>query len=179
MLWMAIATFASTSGRLVEASESLDRSAEAVFRDAKHSGLNGLYLLLRVNGWNGDYESCLNLSNEIGVPDSVYDLLAFARRINHPLVARAIAPALLHVSGSDPGGGMYCLLLRVEKRHVVLVNATDVTVVRESLEPFLRKWSGLVVVPTEDQTWLKMAASCGVVIGIAAASLILRARHHA
>lgn len=137
--------------------------ADATWRDLDHGGFNALYFLLRIYGTTRTYDECLKDLGDSPLPQSLADIVSAASRLSMQLqalfvtpeqLASARLPLLTHVAGDDVTAGYFCVLLQVQKERIVYLDGPSGTICSVEKEPFLRRWSGAILVPKTRHAWI-------------------------
>jgi hypothetical protein len=154
--------------------QNADTPSPKFWRDARHGGLNALYVLIRLYGYQGRYEHLLAMAPGSEPPNTLADLLSTAVKSGYALTARRLAPddlghvplpAIVHVDGDDPAAGTFLLLLIVRDKELICFNGASATIVSISRERFLRSWSGICLYPNVRAGWFTEIL-LGAVIGL-------------
>jgi hypothetical protein len=158
---------------------------DTAWRNASHGGLNALYCLLRIHGSRGDYTTCMDAAHGAGLPQSVADVVSFSSRLGSKVAARRVSPkelaslklpVLIHLEGDVASTGCFAVLLQRQAKQLVFFNGASATVDTISNETFLRRWSGVVIVPAPNRIHRLVSLSCGVLCGLGAFAIWNRFR---
>ena len=166
---------------------SLTKSSvrELVWRDADHGAANVLYVMLATQGCTVGYDRYLTLGPGKGLPNSVTDLIAVAKRLGYPLAARRMSPKdldglvppyIVHLDGDDLRIGTFLLVLNWRESDIVYLDGPSATIIRGGREKFLRRWSGVALVPVSRSRFPITEILCGLVAGFAGTLLLKRRR---
>ena len=156
-----------------------------VWRDAAHAGTNSLYCFLKIHGKQIPQSEFETREGNAPLPQNVAELIAFARDLGHELEARSVSPddlakiplpAIIHFDGDDISQGSLNILLQVDSRRFVFMDGATAIVSSVNREPFLRRWSGVVVMFRQERERLSpaVASSVGIVAGFLLVIFLLR-----
>jgi hypothetical protein len=154
------------------------------WRDLQHGGFNALYFLLKVYGEPRNYEQCLAEACSDGLPQTVSDIIAAARKLDCPLHARFVSPeqlsslrlpAIVHMEGDSSANGYFFVVLQIQSHQVIYLDGPSATICTIDRESFLRRWSGIAVGPTSHSIWTDAAlVTLGAVCSLGLASVWYR-----
>jgi hypothetical protein len=150
---------------------------EETWRDANHGGFNALYFFLKVYGDSRPYNECLMKMQNDRLPQTLSDMLAAAESLGHPLQAIYASPeqlktlnlpVIVHVEGDTAANGYFFVILQDQGQRVVYLDGPSAAVYTMDKELFLRRWSGVAVIPYSRKFWIDaaFAAAFGAVGGL-------------
>ncbi len=164
--------------------DSSQPSIADVWRDGQHSGSNAVWCFLRIHSEKIDAAEFSTVENQVGPPQNVAEVLAFARQLGWAMEARSVSPedldaiplpAIVQLDGDKRSEGYFFVLLQVQGSRCICLESASATITTMDWEPFLRRWSGVVVIRSHSSYWnSKPMIAVGLLAGFSIPALLIR-----
>jgi ABC-type bacteriocin/lantibiotic exporter with double-glycine peptidase domain len=126
------------------------------WRTADYSGRNALYCYLRFKGINCSYEQVQGADIFDGSGESVFNLCELSKqqgvllkpvRLQFSELVKVAKPIIVHIDGLSLDNGSFFLVIGATDGQLLYMEGHTGTIRKISSEDFIRRWSGVALIP--------------------------------
>jgi hypothetical protein len=163
-----------TSALSPGAAPGIDQPPE-IWRDARYGGRNCLLFLLYIYGDVNDANKYLGTIDQYSPPQTAGAIVSLADELGFPVMARSVSsedldtvqlPVIVHLDGDNPTEGSFHVLLGRNSSRFAYMNGPATVILSEEKELFLRRWSGVVIMPRPKNTSVTLQTVTAFSIGL-------------
>lgn len=180
--WRRISAVAATIVALCQVARAEEAPGDS-WRSAQNGGINALYCLLRFRGVPCEYAQLARENRRSAVDSagglvrlaSAQGVLLRASSLSLDELARLSLPVIVHMDGQTPAAGAFLLVFGFSNDVIYYVNGPTASVHALGRDDFRRVWSGVALLPAEDNGWAA-AGAAGLCLGLLTVALVARVR---